>query len=56
MKKKVKKEKKQVIEIHIYVHQNGVWTTPQYPMPQYPITTPNTLPPYKVGDFPVTYC
>lgn len=51
--KKIKKENKQVIEIHIYVHQNstGIWTTPNYP--HNPNITPGTgnpitNPPYVV--------
>ena len=41
-----KKDNKQIVEIHIYVHQQG-WTMPNYPItpinppayPNYPITT-----------------
>ena len=49
MKKKIKNQKKeikQVVEIHIYIHKdnfNGVGGNG---------TT--TLPPYKIGDFPPT--
>ncbi len=36
-----KKENKQIVEIHIYIHQQGVWTTPNYPNnPLNPITNP----------------
>jgi len=54
-KKQPKKENKQIIEIHIYVHQNyqGTWTTPNtFPAP-FPNITPGTgnpiiNPPYIV--------
>jgi hypothetical protein len=53
--KKIKKEKKkEVIEIHIYVHQDS----PSYP----PIYTPPQFPNYPGGagpnfpNYPVTFC
>lgn len=42
--KKVKKENKQIVEIHIYVHQ----------FPNSQIITPNTYSPYP--NYPITTC
>jgi len=48
-KKKTKKKEPQVIEIHIYVHQNGVATYPPIQIPPGGGGTVNpNFPPYSV--------
>ena len=49
-KKTIKKENKQIVEIHNYIHQvnpNGVGQI-TYPTPQAPYINPVTNPPYYV--------
>ena len=49
-KKPIKKENKQIVEIHIFIHQLGQ-TFPQFPT--YPITPTN--PPYT-PTYPISTC
>jgi hypothetical protein len=53
--KKPKKEKKQVVEIHIYIHQLPIQTYQPIQPPYNPNGTGTTLPYYQIGDFPPYY-